>query len=405
MLTRLRPHLSGLFADLPPSYWYLWLGTLVNRLGGFVIPFLTLYLTDERGITVGRAALMVSLFGAGSFLSSLVGGELSDRLGRRPVLLLSFFVTPVLVVALGLARAVWFIAVCTLVVGFFTNLYRPAVGAAIADLVPPEGRTRAYGYNYWAINLGAALAPVIAGFMATWNYLLLFVGDALTTLLFGLIVLWHVPETRSIQVEHATSASQPRRLGLIWQEPLLLAFAALTLLFGVVYMQGQVTLPVDMQVNGMSPAQYGLAIALNGALIVVLGIPASNAATHWRRFKALAAAGLLLGIGFGMTAISHSLPLYALTVAIWTLGEIAGASVAPAVVADLSPIHLRGMYQGIYGAAWGLSLFVGPLLGGWIFQRFGSATLWAGCFGLGCLLALGYLGLSRPADRRMAAVK
>jgi MFS family permease len=170
-------------------------------------------------------------------------------------------------------------------------------------------------------------------------------------------------------------------------------------------MQGQVTLPVDMQVNGMSPAQYGLAIALNGALIVVLGIPASNAATHWRRFKALAAAGLLLGIGFGMTAISHSLPLYALTVAIWTLGEIAGASVAPAVVADLSPIHLRGMYQGIYGAAWGLSLFVGPLLGGWIFQRFGSATLWAGCFGLGCLLALGYLGLSRPADRRMAAVK
>src|SRR5512143_752047 len=158
--------LASLIEGLPPAYWLIWIGTLINRLGGFVIPFLTLYLTSQRAISVSQATLMVSLFGAGSFLAQLSGGELTDRLGRRPVMLMSFFITPVFMITLGLARGLLLISICTFIVGFFTDLYRPAVGAAIADLVPPESRTRAYGYNYWAINMGAAIAPVLAGFMA-----------------------------------------------------------------------------------------------------------------------------------------------------------------------------------------------------------------------------------------------
>jgi MFS family permease len=91
-----------------------------------------------------------------------------------------------------------------------------------------------------------------------------------------------------------------------------------------------------------------------------------------------------------------------MTIAVWTLGEIAGATVAPAVVADLSPVDLRGLYQGVFGAAWGLAFFIGPSLGGWIFQQNGSTILWAGCFVLGLLLALGYLAMARPASNRLA---
>ncbi len=101
---------------------------------------------------------MVSLFGAGSFLSQLVGGELTDRLGRRPVMLLSFLVTPIFMLATRLRATFPPHRALHLHRRFFTDLYRPAVGAAIADLVPAESRTRAYGYNYWAINLGAAVA-------------------------------------------------------------------------------------------------------------------------------------------------------------------------------------------------------------------------------------------------------
>src|SRR5262245_42749055 len=173
--------LTSLIQGLPPTYWLIWLGTLINRLGGFVIPFLTLYLTTRRAIPISQAALVVSLFGAGSFISQLSGGELTDRLGRRPVMLMSFLITPIFMFILGLARDLALISISTFLVGFFTDLYRPAVGAAIADLVPPESRTRAYGYNYWAINLGAAVAPVLAGLIAGYNYLILFVADALTT--------------------------------------------------------------------------------------------------------------------------------------------------------------------------------------------------------------------------------
>lgn len=393
---------ASLVEGLPPTYWLLWTGTLVNRLGGFVIPFLALYLTSQRAIPVSQAALMVSLFGAGSFLSQLTGGELTDRLGRRPVMLMSFLITPVFMIALGLARDITLISIATFIVGFFTDLYRPAVGAAIADLVPPESRIRAYGYNYWAINLGAAFAPLLAGLMADYNYLILFVADALTTVAFGLIVLFGIRETRPVEMHHATHTTARERLSQLKREPILLIFSFLALFFGIIYTQGSVTLPLDMQSHGLGPPQYGAAIALNGFLIILVTIPVSNMAARWPRFETVAISAILLGLGFGFTAFATDLPLFALSVAIWTLGEIAATSVAPAIIADLSPVELRGVYQGIFGAAWGLAYFLGPLAGGWIYEHLGSNVLWAGCLGLGFVLALCYVALSTPARRRMA---
>jgi MFS family permease len=394
---RFKPLTEG----LPPTYWLIWTGTLINRLGGFVIPFLTLYLTSQRAIPVSQAALMVSLFGAGSFLAQLTGGELSDRLGRRPVMLISFLVTPVAMVVLGLSYSLPLIAIATFAVGFFTDLYRPAVGAAIADLVPSEARTRAYGYNYWAINLGAAVAPVIAGLLASYTYLALFIGDALTTLAFGLIVYFGIRETRPAEAQAARYATPRERIIQLKREPILLLFTLLALFFGIVYMQSFVTLPVDMNSHNLGPQQYGLAIAVNGLLIVLINIPISNMAARWPRFEVMAGAAVLLGLGFGFTALADTTFLFALSVCIWTLGEIAASAVAPAIIADLAPLELRGLYQGIFGSAWGLSFFLGPLLGGWVFDHLGANMLWGSCLALGLLLALGYLGMSAPARRRM----
>ena len=393
--------IAALTEGLPPTFWLIWTGTLVNRLGGFVIPFLTLYLTAQRAIPVGRAALIVSLFGAGSFLAQLSGGELTDRLGRRPVMLLSFFVTPFFMIMLGLARDLLLISAATFIVGFFMDLYRPAVGAAIADLVPPESRTRAYGYNYWAINLGAAVAPLLAGLMASYNYLILFVADALTTAVFGLIVFFGIRETRPAEAQHTSHSTMSERITQLRREPILLIFSLITLFFGVIYMQGNVTLPLDMQFHGLGPQDYGVAIAVNGFLIILVTIPVSNMAAKWPRFETVAISAALLGAGFGFTALASTLPLFALSVALWTLGEIAATSVSPAIIADLSPVRLRGLYQGIFGAAWGLSFFIGPLAGGWVYEQLGSTTLWIGCLVLGLILSLCYLALRAPARKRI----
>jgi MFS family permease len=389
-----------MFLNLPRTYWYLFLGTLINRLGTFVLPFLTLYLTGQRSITPSLAALVVSLFGAGSFLSQLTGGELTDRLGRRPVMLISFFAAPFAMLTLGFARELPTIAGSTFVLGFLTDLYRPAVNAAVADMVPPEGRTRAYGYIYWAVNVGAAIAPLLAGLLARSNFLILFIADALTTLAFGLIVLFAVHETRPALAHHAAHANLTERVAQLKRAPILLIFSFLTLFFGIVYMQGFVTLPLAMQSHGLGPEQYGAAIAVNGFLIVLVSIPFSNLVSKWPRFPSIAAATFFLAVGFGFTAFATNFSLFALSVGIWTIGEIIGSAVAPAIVADLSPVELRGLYQGVFGSAWGLSAFLGPMLGGWVFEHLGPSALWAGCFALGCLVTLAYLGLARLARPR-----
>jgi len=351
-----------------------------------------------------NAALMVSVLGAGSFLSQLTGGELADRLGRRPVMMLSFFVTPLAMIAVGLVREPSLLVVALFVLGFFTNLYRPAVSAAVVDLVPADKRTRAFGYIYWAINLGAALAPIAAGILANYDYFLIFLGDALTTAVFGVIVLARVPETQS--AEHAAAARVPMRsrAGQAARDPMLVAFFLLSLLVGMIYSQGEVTLPLAMAASGLLPSDYGLAIAVNGGLIVLITLQTSRIVGRWPRYLAMAVAALLLGSGFGLTELADSLPLYALTVAVWTMGEVISAAVAPVIVSEMSPVGQRGLYQGIWGSSWGLAFFLGPALGGFVFGQLGSSVLWTGTFVLGVALCLGYLALSVPARRRTQAV-
>lgn len=156
-----------------------------------------------------------------------------------------------------------------------------------------------------------------------------------------------------------------------------------------------------MQAHGLTAAQYGLAIAVNGALIVLLGLPASHASSRWPRFGAIAISAVLVGVGFGMNAMATTLPLYALAVAVWTLGEIAFSTVAPSLIADLAPVEYRGLYQGVFGAAFGLSFFTGPIVGGLVYERLGPDVLWIGCLVAGALLAAGYLVMGRAASRRL----
>jgi MFS family permease len=390
--------------ELPPQFWFLWLGTVINRLGGFAAPFLTLYLVHRLGLSIATGALMVSILGAGSFIAQLFGGELADRFGRRPVMMLSFFASPIAMLAVGLAHDVPLLVAALGALGFFQSLFRPAMSAAVIDLVPAERQTRAFGLMYWAINFGAALAPILAGFLANLDFFLIFLGDAITTAVFGVIVLLRVPETQS--AAHAVAARQPMRAraGQAMRDPMLMFFFLLSVFVGIIYSQGEVTLPLSMAAAGLPPSDYGLALAINGALIVLVTLQITRMAEGWSRYGIMAIAALLLGSGFGLTGLAATLPFYALTVVVWTVGEVLGAAVAPVIVSEMSPPGLRGLYQGIWGSSWGLAFFIGPALGGLVFQNMGQGALWGGVFVLGVVMCFSYLALSIPARRRAAQV-
>ncbi|MEO8970587.1 MAG: MFS transporter [Ktedonobacteraceae bacterium] len=395
MLHRLSKRVTHLLAGLPRAYWYLWGGTLLNRLGMFVLPFLTIYLTTVRKVPISQAAFVASLVGIGSFCASLSGGFLADRIGRRFTMILGLVCAAAITLVLGFVQLLVGIAILAIFLGFWTDLYRPASAAAIADMIQPMDRIRAFGLLYWAINVGAAVAPIIAGIIAGTSYLILFLADALTTFAFSIFIWSGVPETRPDQEIHTSRMLVFSGIRIALKDTLLLSYTLLAFLFACIFFQCYATLPIDMYAHGMSTAEYGIAIAMNGLLIVGVSVPVSHILPRFPRHFALAGSALLMGTGFGLVGFVHTLPFYALTVIIWTMGELIAAPVGSTLIADLSPVHLRGLYSGVFGTAWGLAAFVGPALGGLVLEHFGNLSLWSGCFTLGLIVALGQLLLGR----------
>jgi MFS family permease len=242
---------------------------------------------------------------------------------------------------------------------------------------------------YWAINLGAAAAPVLGGLLAEQSYTLLFVLDASTMLAYAVVAAVGIPETRPV-LRASDDLPLPTGPGAGFREALgdgvLMSLTAVALLVGAVFFQAYSTLPVVIRSAGFSNADYGYVIALNGALIVLLSLPVARWAGRQAPGLLLAAAVALIGIG----------------VVIWTLGEIAFLPVLPAYIANLAPDGARATYQGVYGAGFGLSHMIGPVVGGFALGQLGAGALWTGCLFVSLLAAGGLLAL-RPALRRRLA--
>jgi len=376
----------------------LWVGTLINRLGLFVIVFLTLYLTKERGMSVEQATLAVSLLGLGSFTASLVGGVLTDRIGRKPTFVISMIMTSILLLILGSLQSDILLVTLPFVLGLFMDLYRPAMSALIADVVPEKDRVRAFSYLYWAMNLGAAVAPVVAGFASQIGYPVLFIGDAITTMLFGLLVLWKIPETRPVEAAALSRVVNPMgQLRIALKDRQLVFLTLISFGLGFMMFQTYSALPLDMNTHGLSDVDYGFATSINGALIVLLSLPAAAWAHRQSRYHVLALAGVLWAVGFGMYGLASTTLGFMLATSVWTLGEMLSSPVGNALISEIAPPESRGAYNGVAGMAWGLSSGVGPAVGGIIFARGGGGLLWVVCLGVGLTVAAGYWTLGRRA--------
>ncbi len=388
---------SSLTGGLPRAFWVMWWGTLINRLGGFVAPFLILFLTGERQLTTFQATTVVSIMGLGGFVGELLGGHFADRMGRRRVMLTAMLLSPVALLALGFSTRYWVMIGTAFATSLLSSMYRPAANAAVADLVPSAERTRAYSLLYWATNLGFAFAPLLAGLIATVSYNLLFILNSAATFAYGLLLRFGVPETRtSITVRRSTvTAGQ-----LLKGNRLLMAVMVLALLHALVLQQAYVTLPLDMQAKGLGAATYGQVLALNGAVVVSLGLFAGRFLERYPVSHVLMAAFLLTGLGFGLNAFAHTAAIFSFGVIIWTFGEMAGVTALAVLPSLLAPLHLRGTYAGLLGATWGLSGMLAPLLGGWGLSRF-HAGLWWGCLFVGMLGVVGSMLIAAPLRHRL----
>lgn len=380
---------------LPRPFWALATCHFVNRAGGFVQPFLVLYLTQDRGVSVATAGAVAAAVGAGSVASQLLGGWLSDRVGRRHTMLVGFAGTALGLIALGSADTMPAIWAAAVVLGLVSDLFRPAAMATVADVLGPADRVRGYGLMFWGANLGFSVSSVSAGVLAGFGFGLLFWINAATSAVAALVVWRRIPETRDSVRVAATRALLP----VVARDRLLIVLVAVFVVYGALYLQAFSTLPLAMAADGLGTETYGAVIALNGLVIVVAQPLAVRLLGALDRSRVIGASMLLVGGGFGLGAMADGAVAYCGSVLVWTAGEIGVAVMFGATFADLAPADLRGGYLGLAGTTWGLGSVIGPLAGTAVLDHAGGAVLWTGCAatGAGLLAVLWALG---PALRR-----
>ncbi len=366
--------MSRSFLALPRAVWILWVGQFINRLGGFVLTFLPLFLTEHHHYTPARAGTVQALFGLGSLAGASLGGWATDRFGRRRTILVATVGSALVVAAFGWAPPGPLLALAAFLHGV-GNAYGPALTAAISDVVPPAERKRAFGYFYWAVNLGFTCAAVLGGALAQRGYHWLFIGDAATTLGLAFVVHRFFPESRPEAREGAKNPSlleMPRVIA----DPRFAGFLGAQFLLLVVFIQSFCTMPFEERAHGLTVSDVGLIAALNGVVIVVvqpLFVRVTRTAHAWR---ILALAAALVGAAALLVAHARTLEAFALGMAVVSLGEVAFSSAAPAFVAHIAPADRRGTYQGAYSLCWAAASLVAPLGGPALLQRWGSAAMW-----------------------------
>jgi MFS family permease len=390
--------LYGRIGGLPRAFWVLWSGTLINRIGLLVEPFLALYLTGARGLSLTATGVVLAMSGAGSVFSQLIGGALADRIGRRTTLTFGMLANAASLLALGYSRGLVPLLAAAFAVGLTIDIYRPASAAIVADLVAPAERPRAYGLLFWAVNLGFSIAMVAGGLLARAGFIWLFWADAVTCAVFGLLVWRAVPETRMRRGGRRETGS----FFDVLRDPLMTGFVLLSFAVSFVYMQAYTTLPLAMRISGLPTQAYGLAMAVNGVAIVAIQPLASGWLGRHDLSAVLASGIALIGLGFGLTSFASTTWSYAATVLVWTLGEITTAGAGASIVANLAPPNLRGRYSGLFGLSFSAGFLLAPL-GGTRLLEHGRAVLWLTCAGICVGAALGQLAIA-PAIRRREPV-
>lgn len=373
--------LSSLRA-LPRPAWILCFGTFLNKFGAFVVPFLTLYLTNQ-GYTVTEASLAVGAYGIGNLAASLVGGHLADKLGRRSVIVLSMFSGATMMMVLSQVHSLPLIILVTALTGLASECYRPASAALLTDLVRPRRRVTAFATLRLAFNAGFAFGPATAGFLAAFGYFWLFAGDAATSMLFGLVALFALPggthdaRNNASWSEALRSLRRDRKL-----HQALLANFAISLLF----FQMASTFALHVTHLGFSAAVYGAIISLNGALVVFFELPMTTLTRRYPARRVMALGYVVCASGFALNGFAHSIPALVACMTLFTLGEMITMPMASAYLANLAPAHMRGRYQGVSGLTWSLGLIIGPAAGMKLFT-FHPAAYWMACAFLGVFAA------------------
>ncbi|MEW6673419.1 MAG: MFS transporter [Thermodesulfobacteriota bacterium] len=385
--------------------WVLSFGWFVSALGfGISIPFISIYFHSRLGLTITQIGLFFGFMAVVRSVFQAVGGEISDHIERRHILIFSqlFRAVAFILLAIAIYQQWGFLAISIflLINSIFGAVFQPTANALVSDILPPEKRLDGYALTRSAGNLGWAAGPAIGGFLAAYNYGLLFIISSAITLLSSLIfwVFLKIPRINIIPDKFKF-----RDIFAIKDDPYLAHHCFLTFLLYLVVSQLIAPFSVyTVEMVRISEYQLGLLYTLNGITVVALQMPLTGLMSKYKLTTQLALGAFLYAIGYGMMGLGSRFEHFVGIIVIVTLGEILMSPPSLALTSKLAPPKRMGRYMGIYGffvtSGWSL----GPLYGGLILDHLGSrhAPAWIVISSLALAAGIGYMLFTRKLPDR-----
>lgn len=406
--------MTSLYHEYPRTFWIIIVGMFIDRLGAALIfPFFGLYITSKYTVGMTEVGVLFSIIALTSVIGSLIGRALTDKFGRKVIIIVGLVISGGSSLLLAFAPNLNYIYLAGLVVGLFGNMAGPAHQAMIADLLPEHLRADGYGILRVVANLSFAIGPAIGGFLATRSYTLLFIIDVIASLITALIIFSYVPETKPKIVPHAGSERMQEETLLetltgyfkVAKDQLFMVFLLGSLLMILAYMQMNTSLPVYLRdIHGLPDQGYGVLLSMNASMVVLFQFWITRRIKRLPPLKLLAWGMVIYVIGFSMYGYVSTFRLFSIAMVIITIAEMLVSPTSQTIVAKLSPADMRGRYMAVFGFAWTIPTAVGPLAAGLIMDNYNPNWVWYAC-GISMLLSASiFAGLQLKASNRFAAI-
>lgn len=374
------------YIGLPRSIYVLFFARIINSLGAFVFPFLAIFLTKNIGLGEKISGYIVFASALSYIPGSLIGGFLSDRIGRKKIMIIFQGLAALCFVPCAFLGNSLLIPALLILAGVFGGAAQPANSAMVADLTNPDNRKSAFSLLYLGINVGFAFGPLIAGFLYK-NYIeWIFLGDAITTLLSLILIVIFVEESipSKDEIEKGKELSSDERteegslFKVFMKRPSLLAFALVSTIYSFVFAQHAFALPlqIDNIYGDVGTKIFGTLMTTNAVVVLLMTLFLTSITKKLKPILNIVIAGFLCFIGFGMIYYIKSIPLFIISTSIWTLGEILQVTNSGIYIANHAPMSHRGRFNAVLpiitGSGWALS----PLLMGSFIENNGVKAVW-----------------------------
>lgn len=393
-------NLKGVYADYPRQFWLLMLGAFIDRLGGaLVFPFFALYITAKFDVGMTQVGIVFAIFSVFGIMGSFIGGALSDKLGRKGMVILGLVTSALSSLAFAFVDDINLLYGIAIFVGTFSNMGGPASMAMIADLLPEEQHAEGYSMFRVIINLAITIGPMIGGLIASRSFVVLFIADAITSIVMATMIAHFLTETRPEDDEDTvkeTFGQTFKGYGKVLRDYGFATFLLVSILVQLVYIQMYSTMPVYLRDIHDIPAQgYGYILSMNAGMVVIFQFWFTRRTRGYAPLIMMALGSFFYMIGFGIYGVVTVFGLFALGMILITIGEMIVMPVAQALVAQLSPADMRGRYMAMFGFSWAIPSAAGPYLAGLVMDNGNPDAVWYLCAVGGAIGIVGYLTLHR----------